>query len=140
MPPIHLLLADDNPLVLEMLVDLLQGDFVIEGAFPNGSAVLRELDKLHPDVFVLDISLGDMTGFELASRLRERNLSAKIIFLSIHESVDFVRAAFQMGASGYVFKSRVNPDLMKAIEIVASGGLFAPYSSTAVQGVNGQIH
>jgi DNA-binding NarL/FixJ family response regulator len=54
---------------------------------------------------------------------------SKIIFLSIHEDVDFVTAGFDIGACGYVFKSRVADDLRKAIEIVYAGGRFVSPTS-----------
>jgi DNA-binding NarL/FixJ family response regulator len=72
----------------------------------------------------LDISLGDLSGFDVARRLRDRPSRAKIIFLSIHEDVEFVTASLDIGACGYVFKSRVVEDLRKAIEIVYAGGRF----------------
>jgi DNA-binding NarL/FixJ family response regulator len=66
-----------------------------------------------------------MTGFEVAKRLRKRDPVAKIIFLTVHEDIDFVSAAFDLGASGYVYKSRVTEDLTAAIDIVLAGGQFA---------------
>jgi two-component system nitrate/nitrite response regulator NarL len=80
---------------------------------------------------ILDISLGDMTGFEVARRLKDSGCTAKLIFLSVHEDVDFVTAAFDIGASGYVFKSRVTEDLTKAIDIVFNGGRFVPIAPSA---------
>ncbi len=75
---------------------------------------------------MLDISLGDMTGFEVARRLREMNCPARIVFLTVHESPDFVRAAVALGASGYVFKSRASSDLKDAINAAARGEEFLP--------------
>jgi len=120
-----LLLADDNPALLTTLVEMLQTGYRVLAALPNGTSVLDDIATLSPDIVILDISLGDMTGFELARRLKDRGCSAKIIFLTVHEDVDFVSAAFDIGASGYVFKSRVTEDLAKAINIVFNGGRFA---------------
>src|SRR5580704_7655793 len=105
---------------------MLQENFVIAGAMPNGNSVLKEVATLNPDVVVLDISLGDMTGFDVARRLREMNCRAKIVFLTVHESADFVRAAMALGASGYVFKSRADSDLVNAINAVFRGEEFLP--------------
>jgi DNA-binding NarL/FixJ family response regulator len=80
---------------------------------------------LGPDLVILDISLGDLTGFEVAKRLKDIGCPAKIIFLSVHEDIDFVNAAFELGACGYVFKSRITADLTKAIDTVLNGGQFA---------------
>jgi DNA-binding NarL/FixJ family response regulator len=56
---------------------------------------------------------------------------ARIIFLSLHENADFVRAAFDLGAAGYVFKSQISSDLLNALDAVSHGGRFVPNSSSA---------
>ncbi|MGB7555673.1 MAG: response regulator transcription factor [Candidatus Korobacteraceae bacterium] len=126
MPSVRVLIADDSPAVLENVVEMLQEDFVITAAVPDGKSVVIAVAKSTPDVIVLDISLGDMTGFEVARRLREMNCRAKIVFLTVHESVDFVRAAVALGASGYVFKSRADADLVDAINAAFRGEAFLP--------------
>jgi DNA-binding NarL/FixJ family response regulator len=120
-----LLLADDNPALLETLVELLGPAYKVAAALRNGASVLEKVGGLCPDLIILDISLGDMTGFDVARRLRDAGCPAKIIFLTVHEDIDFVNAAFDLGASGYVFKSRITADLTKAIDIVFRGGQFA---------------
>jgi DNA-binding NarL/FixJ family response regulator len=120
-----LLLADDNPALLETLLEMLKPTYRVAAALGNGTSVLEEVSELCPDLVILDISLGDLTGFEVAGRLREMGCPAKIIFLSVHEDIDFVNAAFELGACGYVFKSRISTDLTKAIDVVFSGGHFA---------------
>jgi DNA-binding NarL/FixJ family response regulator len=87
-------------------------------------SVLDQIDAISPDIAILDISLGDLTGFEVARRLRDRGCPAKIIFLTLHEDADFVKAAFALGASGYVFKSRVTEDLIRAVDAVSIGSRF----------------
>jgi DNA-binding NarL/FixJ family response regulator len=124
-----LLLADDNAALLETLVELLQPTYQVAAAMNNGRSVLERFSSLDPDVIILDISLGDLTGFEVAKRLRDAGCSAKIIFLTVHEDIDFVNAAFDLGASGYVFKSRISADLARAIDVVFQGGRFASIDS-----------
>jgi DNA-binding NarL/FixJ family response regulator len=120
-----LLLADDNPALLETLIEMLEPSYRVSAALCNGASVLERVSVLRPDLVILDISLGDLTGFEVARRLKDIGCSAKIIFLSVHEDIDFVNAAFELGACGYVFKSRITADLTKAIDIVFNGGQFA---------------
>ena len=120
-----LLLADDNPALLETLIEMLEPSYRVAAALCNGASVLAKVSVLRPDLVILDISLGDLTGFEVARRLKEIGCSAKIIFLSVHEDIDFVNAAFDLSACGYVFKSRITADLTKAIDIVFNGGQFA---------------
>ena len=88
-----LLLADDNTALLATLVEMLQTEYAVVAALPTGTSVLSNISILNPDIVILDISLGDMTGFEVARRLGEGRCRAKIIFLTVHEDVDFVNAA-----------------------------------------------
>jgi DNA-binding NarL/FixJ family response regulator len=120
-----LLLADDNPDLLATLVEMLQVDYKIAAAVSNGTSVLDQIGTLHPDLVVLDISLGDLTGFEVVKRLKYSGFTVKIIFLTVHEDVEFVSAAFDIGVSGFVFKSRISQDLTRAIDVVLKGGRFS---------------
>jgi DNA-binding NarL/FixJ family response regulator len=119
-----LLLLDDNPAILEMLREILAANYTVVAALSTGTAVLDQISSLNPDILISDISLGDISGFRVATDLRDRGDSTKIVFLSVHEDVDFVDAAFDLGASGYVFKSRIYEDLSKAIDVVLRGGRF----------------
>jgi DNA-binding NarL/FixJ family response regulator len=124
-----ILLADDNPSMLETIVDILGKKYTVVAALSNGACVLDQIDRLRPNLAILDVSLGDMNGFEVARRLRDRGCPAKIIFLTVHEAIDFMSEAFNVGASGYVFKSRVAEDLTKAIDVVINGGRFTSSTS-----------
>ena len=128
-----LLLVDDNPALLETLTELLEPTCRVAATLCNGTSVLEEVNVLSPDLVILDVSLGDLNGFEVARRLKSSDSPAKIIFLSVHENIDFVNAAFDLGAAAYVFKSRIAADLMKAIDLVFHGGKFASVNSQAVQ-------
>jgi len=125
MGAVRLLLADDNSVVLEMIAELLQPEFAVVAALSSGKDVLEQWRPAKPDIMVLDISLGDMTGFDVARRLQRAGCKAKIIFLTVHESTQFVRAAFDLEAAGYVFKSRIDPDLTEAIRSVSAGKRFS---------------
>lgn len=125
MHSIRLLLADDNLEILETLVDMLPPAYVVVAALPDGASVLEQAPSLNPDLIILDISLGDMAGFEVARRLKKAGVPAKVIFLTVHENIDFVRAAFDVGAVGYVYKSRISSDLIDAIDTICAGGRFS---------------
>jgi CheY-like chemotaxis protein len=120
-----ILLVDDNHAVLEHLVGMLEKTYKIAAALCNGTVVVDKAAALLPDLIILDISLGDISGFEVARRLKKAGCPAKIIFLSLHEDMDFVGAAFGLGASGFVFKSRLTTDLENAIAAVLNGGQFS---------------
>jgi DNA-binding NarL/FixJ family response regulator len=124
-----LLLLDDNPALLETLVEMLAPNHTIVAALSNGVSLLSRISLLDPDILILDISLGDLSGFEVAKCLRDRRNCAKIMFLSVHEDIDFVAAAFDIGAYAYVFKSRIFQDLTNAIAVVFGGGRFVSPTS-----------
>jgi DNA-binding NarL/FixJ family response regulator len=118
--------------MLQMLVDMLESCYVIAAAVTSGASVLSKVIETHPDILLLDVSLGDMTGFDVARRLRNAGCQAKIVFLSVHENRDFVRAGFELGASGYVFKSQISLDLLKALNAVSHGERFTPTGSAGL--------
>lgn len=111
----RLLCVDDSSDMLEILVDLLQPQFKIVGTLSSGSSVLEEATKLNPDIILLDVDLGEMSGFAVAEQLRSSGCPASVVFLSVHESIEFIRAAKDLGAAGYVCKSQITRDLVKTL-------------------------
>src|SRR4051794_30063581 len=128
---LRIILADDNPAILDLVKHLLQKDFLVVATLDKSTAVIREAPELNADVLVLDISMGELNGFEITRQLRQKQCQSKIIFLTVHEELDFIRAAFDAGASGYVFKSRMSTDLRTAIYAVHDGRVFIPPSPIA---------
>ena len=120
----RLLIVDDNPAMLGMLVDMLHLDFSIVGTLSTGTAVLRDTPTLRPDIILLDISLGDMSGLSVAEHLQRTGCAARIVFISGHESFSFVQAARRLGAAGYIFKSQIGRDLLNALRGVSMGEQF----------------
>ena len=120
----RILLADDHKEMREHIVRLLQRDYEVLGAFPDGQALLDAASKLKPDIYLLDISLPVLNGIEAAQQLTLNRSTVKIIFLSIHEDPDFVQAALATGAKGYVIKRCLASDLITALKEVLAGGTF----------------
>jgi DNA-binding NarL/FixJ family response regulator len=121
-----ILLSDDNSAVLDHVGEMLSKEesFKVVGAVSDGRVVVREYFRLRPDLIILDISLGDVSGIDIARDLRDSGCSAKIIFLSVHEDSDYVNASMGAGGSAYVVKSRLNQDLLSAIQAVFSNKFF----------------
>jgi DNA-binding NarL/FixJ family response regulator len=115
MGKIRVLLADDHEVVLARVRGVLGEDFDILAAVNNGQDAIREVQRLDPDVLVIDISMPILDGLEAVSRLRATNPRTKVVFLTVHEDQDFVAAAFSAGAFGYVTKSDVTTDLIPVI-------------------------
>jgi DNA-binding NarL/FixJ family response regulator len=123
---LRILIADDNPAMLNTVKDMLRNEFHIVAALEEPRAVLTAVPEQKPDVVVLDVSMGEMNGFEVSRLLKGESCTSKIIFLTVHEELEFIRAAFAAGASGYVFKSRMSTDLCTAINTVHDGKVFIP--------------
>jgi DNA-binding NarL/FixJ family response regulator len=118
---LRVLIADDNQAILDLLRQMLGKEFEVVGALSEGGQVLEQIGTIYPDVLILDISIGDLNGFEIARELNDRHCRSKIIFLTAHHEPAFVSEALQTGVSGYVYKSRLNRDLREAISAVCLG-------------------
>lgn len=126
----RIIIADDNPEILQITRDMLQPYFEVLAAVSDGDSALREASQGNPDVMVLDISMGNVSGIEVARRLQESSCHIKIIFLTVHEDPEFIRSALSAGGAAYVFKSRIDTDLIPAIESACSGKLFVSRRGT----------
>ena len=118
---IRVLLADDHGGVLDTVARLLVPEFDVVGAVTDGNALLSAAGRLKPDVVIVDISMPILNGIEAVRRLMESGSQAQVVFLTVHESSDYVRAALATGALGYVVKPRMGVDLNVAIKEVHGG-------------------
>jgi DNA-binding NarL/FixJ family response regulator len=121
-----ILVADDNSAVLEHVSKMLEKEknYKVVAALSDGAAVQSEYLRLRPDIVILDISLGELSGIDIARQLRDSGCRAKIVFLTVHADADFVNAAIGAGGSAYVVKSRLSLDLLCAIKAALSDKLF----------------
>lgn len=126
----RVVLVDDSASILAVVSRMLQSDFLVAGTYLDGESLLREVSSVEPDIIVLDFSIGEASGLDVARRLTLLNTSMKIIFLSVHEDLDFVAAALDAGATAYVFKSRLNQDLIPALQAALSGRIFVSSNAT----------
>ena len=124
----RILLADDHQEMRDLVVQLLQAEFEILQAVGDGRAFLEAAVDLKPDLCLVDISMPFVNGLEAAAQLKDAGFATKVIILTIHEDLDFVRASFRNGASGYVVKSRIGTDLLPAVNEVLAGRTFVSSS------------
>lgn len=134
MPRTSILLADDNFAVLNCVRKMLEKDYEILAAVHDGKSVLRDWPHLRPDLIVLDVSLGEPNGIEVAELLRNTGCNSKIVFLTIHRDPHFVKAAIDAGGLGYVVKSRMSKDLVLALQAALSGKQFVSPSLAQMRG------
>jgi len=122
--PARVLLVDDSDAMLARASAVLSRNCVIVGAVKDGTAAIDAAKALRPDVIVLDISMPGMTGLEVAANLRDAGLTAAVVFLTVHDDEEFVVAARQAGATGYVVKLRLVSDLNVAVQEARAGRSF----------------
>ncbi len=121
MKKIRVLLADDHPIVLEGLKNLLEPEFELVGTVEDGRALVREAERLRPQVIVTDISMPLLNGIEAARQIKQTNDRIKVVFLTMHPDVAYATMAFDAGASGYVLKRSASRELITAINEAMAG-------------------
>ena len=124
MEKVKILIVDDHSMIREGLKQLLEldGDIQVIGEAGNGEECLNLLDTLHPDVVLLDINMPVMNGLKMLEVLRNsEKKEQKILILTIHNEVEYLMRAVEIGVEGYVLKDAESSVLKKAIMTIASG-------------------
>lgn len=117
-PRKRVLIADDHPLILAGVRDLLSPHFEIVDVVTDGRAAVDAAKRLVPDVAVIDIHMPDLNGIEVARQIHAAVPSAHIIFLTQQLNPDYVQAGFRAGAMGFVAKQAAPMELLDAISAV----------------------
>jgi len=120
---VRAMLVDDHRIVREGLAYMLDGvegiDLVGEAA--SGAELLDVIGRIEPDVVLLDVHMPEMSGLEVLEHLRRDHPEVKVIMLTMHDRAAYVQQALRLGALGYLLKSTGLDELVRAIELVASG-------------------
>ena len=127
---IPVIVADDHELIVDKVVQLIDPDFEVVATAADGKAALEKIRLLEPEIAILDISMPLMTGIEVCAELKKSGSTVKVVVLTAHDDQDYLRAAFNAGAMGFVLKFRMAADLMSALEAVKVGAKFASPLST----------
>jgi DNA-binding NarL/FixJ family response regulator len=117
-------IVEDHPGCMEDLIKLIDSDYEIVAVATDGKRGLAAALRSRPDVVILDISLPQLDGISAAREMRRSGLSGKILFLTVHEEVEFKEGAFRAGADGYVFKTQMASDILLALREVLAGRTF----------------
>lgn len=119
-------IVDDHPLVREWLTTLItqQADLIVVGEAESAPEALEKIEKLQPDVIIVDITLASGSGLELVKDLRPIVHNSKIIMLSMHDELTYAERALRAGARGYVSKRESTKKMVSAIRQVLEGKLF----------------
>jgi DNA-binding NarL/FixJ family response regulator len=124
----RVVLADDHREMLVRVTALLAAEFTVVAAVADGEALVDAEADLRPDLLVIDITMPGISGLEAAALVRRRGSQVPIVFLSVHEEPEFLLAARQAGALGYVSKVRLASDLIPAMRAVLDGQRFVSAS------------
>ncbi|MGH9583071.1 MAG: response regulator [Bryobacteraceae bacterium] len=114
------LLGDDHHLILDALRAMMGKDFNVLGV-DNSQAFIDAVERFHPDVAVLDVSMPGADGFITARKVLERRPSLPIVFLSMYADSSYVDQAAQVGAKAYLSKRMPAGELISAVHQVLEG-------------------
>ena len=120
----RILIADDHPLVVESIRQLLEPTFSVVGTVGTGEELLAAAEALRPEVVLLDVNMPGMSGFAAARQLHLKLPNVKIVFLTMLAEAIAVSEGFRSGASGYVLKQSVSDELYSAVQSVLANRRF----------------
>lgn len=125
---IRVLIVDDHAVLRDGLRAVLsaEDDIEVVGEAADGIAAVQEIVRHKPDVVLLDLNLPLMSGFDLLRELQRRGLSPAVLVLTMNEALENVRAAFELGARGYVKKGSAVATVISGIRAVSVGRRFLP--------------
>ena len=121
MDKIRVLLADDFEVVRRGVRAILeqQPDIEIVGEVCDGRKAVEKTSELAPDVVVIDISMPELNGIDATRKIRNSSPATEVVVLTRHDSEAMTRDVLKAGARGYVLKSDIGSDLVRAIRMVA---------------------
>ena len=122
----RIVLADDHPVVLNGLRNLIQAedDLDLVGEASTGLSALKVIREQRPDVAVVDISMPELNGIMLSRRIAEEMPSIRLLVLTLHEDRAYLTQALEAGVLGYVLKRSAAENLVQAIRAVVIGALY----------------
>lgn len=123
MKKIKVMIVDDHSLIREGLKQLLEFDGSIEvvGEASNGIECLEKIDSVHPKVLLLDINMPEKNGIEVLKEMKEKESPIKVLILTVHNELEYLTQAVDIGVDGYILKDSESSELKKAIQSVLDG-------------------
>lgn len=136
---ITVLIADDHDIIRKGLRSILEqrSEYKVVGEAKDGEEALEKIEKLKPDILLLDISMPKISGLDIISQARRRWSAIKIIIISVHKMTAYILKAFKAGVSGYLIKENAAEELLLALNRVNLGRTYL--SPTASEFLMGEI-
>ncbi|MCX7615407.1 MAG: response regulator transcription factor [Clostridiales bacterium] len=132
MKKIKVFIAEDHKILRQSLVILLSQHENIEviGEAGDGQEAFVKIMRLKPDIAILDISIPQLNGIDLAVKLKQEAANINVIILTMHKSEDFITRALRAGVKGYVLKDNALEELIECIETVFGDNIYLSQSVT----------
>ena len=123
---ISIVIADDHAMMREGIKKLLEYDGTIKviAEAADGNECLKILDNIHPDILLLDINMPIKNGIEVLKEIRQKDKELKVLILTVHNEVEYLVKAVDIGVNGYILKDSESSELKKAIFAIISGENF----------------
>ena len=129
---IEIIIADDHSMIREGIKQLLELDdnLKIVGFADNGKEAVSMVENLKPNILLLDINMPVLNGIEALSEIKKKKLNVGIIILTIHNEIEYLIKAIELGCDGYILKESNSTELKKAIYSVSKGKKYIQPSMT----------
>ena len=126
MSMIRVLIADDHKMVREGLRRILEfdGEIQVIDEADNGEECIKKIRSSKPDIVLLDINMPVMNGIEALQEIRKKKLKTKVIILTVHNEIEYLLRAVDIGIDGYVLKDSDAHELIRAVTSVYEGDKF----------------
>lgn len=120
---INLMIADDHIMIREGIKQLLEfdGDMKVVLETGDGEECLKLLENNNPDVLLLDINMPTKNGIEVLTEIRKNGSDLKVLMLTVHNEVEYLIKAIDIGVNGYILKDSESAELKKAIFAIMNG-------------------
>lgn len=124
---IEIIIADDHMMIREGLKQLLEldGTMKVIAEANDGEECLNLLNKkIHPDIFLLDINMPKKNGIEVLEYIKQNKIPVKVLILTVHNEVEYLLKAVDIGIDGYLLKDSSYDELKEAIDVIISGNTY----------------